>query len=241
MDSFHLLKRYFSFSKKEAADTAITALALGFVFAFNEWGVSEFNISSGMYAWLNSALVSVLCIFMHILPQKALGIVLGYKVEYRKFIWGLAFSLIVVFYSFGAIFAAVPGIISITLIQNLRIGKRWQGVLKRDEAMISFIGPYSNALIALLLTGLVSAGVTNPLVAKVALICKLMAVFSILPIPLLDGFKIFYFSRSLGLFALLLIVIMVVMMTWSGFLSTLITSLFLAAVFAAVYFIRYEL
>ena len=241
MDIFHNLRQYFSFSKKEARDLAITALALGFIFSFRSWGQEVFDIKTGLFSWFNAFLICVLAVLVHILAQKIFALYRGYLVEYKFWAIGIGLGLLFAFLTNGLLYVAIPGIISVSLIEHFRLGKRWQGKLKKDEAMISFTGPFANILLAIVFQGLLNLGLENPLIVQAVLVNKWVAIFSILPIPYLDGFKIFYYSRVWGLFSIIAILSLSVFLSWFGFWQTLLTALILSALFAIVYFIRFEL
>jgi len=241
MDVLHNFKQYFSFTKREARDLIITSLVLGFIFSFSEWGIEVFDIRAGIYSWFNAFLVAILAVLIHVLAQKLVAIHRGYTVQYKLWEIGLVAAILVVFLSNGMWYVAIPGTITVALIKRFRLGKRWQGALKKDEAHIAFAGPFANIFLAIIFQGILNAGFVNLLIEKVVLVNTWMAVFSILPIPFLDGFKIFYHSRTWGLFSVLFIGSLAVFLTWFSFWQTIITALVLTVLISIVYFIKFEL
>ena len=107
--------------------------------------------------------------------------------------------------------------------------------------MISFVGPFANIVLAIIFQGLLSLGLDNILIRQAVLVNTWIAIFSILPIPYLDGFKIFYHSRTWGLFSVVIICSLAVFLSWYGFWQTILTALILAVLVSIVYFIRFEL
>jgi hypothetical protein len=241
MDILHNLKQYFAFTKKEARDAAVTALVLGFIFSFTEWGAVTFDMGAGLYSWFNAFLVCLLAVLVHIVAQKAYAVCKGYQVNYKVFAIGLAVCVLAVLYSNGAITLAVPGAIAISQIQHFGVGRRFAGKYRRHEAYISFLGPFANIMLALLFQGIFNLGVSNLLVQKAISVNVWMAAVSILPIPGLPGFSIFYHSRVWGMFSAIFIVAMAIFLVWFSFWQTVMTALILGILFSVVYFIKFEL
>jgi hypothetical protein len=241
MDILRNFKQYFTFTKKEAINVAITCLVLGFVFSFREWGAEAFDFRAGLFSWLNAFLVCLLAVLVHVFVQKTVAVYRGYKSDYALSKIGLVICILFVFYSNGAITLALPGVITLSVIEQFRLGKRWQGLLRKDEALVAFIGPLANIILAILFKGVLNLGLTNQLIQKAVAVNMWMAIFSILPIPGLGGFKIFYHSRTWGLFSIVFIISLSVFLTWYTFWQTVITALVLSALFAIVYFITVEL
>jgi hypothetical protein len=241
MDVLHNVKQYFSLTKKEARDMAITALVIGFIFSFNEWGVETFNFTTGLFSWFNAFLVCILAVLVHVVSQKIFAVYKGYQVNYKVFTIGLVVCLLVAFYSNGSLALAVPGIMAVSMIKHFGVGRRFGGKYQRHEAFIAFIGPLANVILALIFQGITNLGVSNQLVQKVIIVNVSMAIVSILPIPSLPGFKIFYHSRVWGLFSMVFIIGLAVFLTWFSFWQTVMTALVLAILFSIVYFLRFEL
>jgi hypothetical protein len=240
MDVLYNLKQYFSFKKKEFRDLFVTAIFIGFVFSFTEWGVDVFDLYSGFYAWFNAFLVAVLAVLFRIAVQKTFAVYLGYKANYGIWMIGLLAGLFAVFFTNGFLLIAIPGTVSVVLIERFRLGKRRQGLMRRDEALIAFSGPLASIILAMIFQG-ISGIAAGPLVQKVVLVNMWMAVYTVLPIPYLDGFKIFYYSRTLGLFSVLFFAGIAVFLTWYSFWQTIAAALVLAVLVTIVYFIKFEL
>jgi hypothetical protein len=241
MDIFHNVKKYFSFTAKEMQQLAVSTLVLGFMFSFQEWGVESFNLTYGVFSLFNASLVVLVALLVHIMAQKIYAVYKGYKAVYHWNTKALAIGLLIAFVSDGTLLIAVPGAVIVQLVERFRVGKRWGGSQKRDEAAICFVGPFANIILALIFKSLVSSGFTNPLMEKLVLVSTMIAIFSILPIPTLEGFTIFYHSRSWGIFSILFIIGVSTLMYTMGFWQALFTALIVSAVAAIIYFIRREL
>ncbi len=233
------IKNYFSFDKKEAKHILATCLALGFIFSFTEWGMKGFDLISGVFALLNSALIILFSLLARISVQKVVGIYRGYKVNYESWPIGLAIALFLTFFLNGQLlFFAVPGVITLAVIEHLRVGKRRQAKMQSDTALISFSGILTSLAIAYLFNAIAGSNIA---IAKLILINVWLAVASVLPIPPLDGFNIFYYSRIAGIFAIIFTIGAAITLYTLSPLLSLVTALAAALGFAIFVLIRFEL
>ena len=76
-----------SLSKDESLSIMISAIVIGFVFAFREW-----NTSNAILA----IIIVALSILFHIAAQKIAALKVGFKAEYKIWWQGLLFSLILI-------------------------------------------------------------------------------------------------------------------------------------------------
>jgi Zn-dependent protease len=241
MKLFHNIKQYFLLEKKEIKHLLITTVVLGFIFSFTEWGVGEINIQIGLFSMFNASLVVLLSLLVRLAVQKIFAIYRGYKVQYASWPVGLAIAvLIVVILNGEQPFFAVPGVLAFSLIEQLRVGKPRQWKMLSDEALISFAGPFTNLIMAFIFKAIaVSTG--NPLASKLVLVNVWFAIISILPIPKLDGFRIFYYSRTWSIFAIIFVIAASVLLQIRTFSYALFAGIAIAAAVTIIYFIRFEL
>ncbi len=173
-------RRTFSFSRQEIHDLAIAVGGLTLAFAIVYSGIMY---NQSIPRFLYSLLVSFLAVFsgfvFHEMGHKFVAQKYGCWAEFRAFPRGILMALLFSF--LGFVFAA-PGAVMIS------------GRINREQnAKISIAGPAVNLAIGFLLIP-VLLFVTYPLITiaafSVASINFLLAGFNLLPIPPLDGSKI---------------------------------------------------
>jgi len=144
---------------------------------------------------------------------------------------GAIFPLIITLFSNGLLYFPVISTYEVTEEKYLRLGKRYPRVSEWELAKIAASGPLASILLAVLFK-LIPLPQTS---ISPVLINILIAVLNILPLPLFDGYRTFFYSKLLFIFSFIFIVIL------SIFLQALspITALILALVLAIVIFIIY--
>jgi len=167
-------------SNIEIRDLLISWLVLGFCFSlilFHSLSPSGFIIA------LIGLGVGFIC---HELSHKFVAQKLGFRAEFRLWQTGLIIALICTFislftYPIGFLFAA-PGAVYILSYTS-----------RREGGLISLAGPSANIVLALIFYAIAihSSGLTQR-IGNCGLVINLwLAAFNLLPIPPLDGSKIF--------------------------------------------------
>jgi len=239
-------KRYFTFNPEEIKGILGSTLIIAFIISFKLWGPGdEFNLAYGLKNLFNSILVVLLAILVHISAQKIYGLSLGFKVEFRTFWPGLLIALVLCFVSGGAIWFLVPGGIVLYHMKKHRLGFFRYGLNYWSLGMISAAGPLANVVLAALLAVIAYGGViippmtpivTTTLIGRAISLNLWLAIFTMLPIPPLDGSNMFFASRLLYAFAFGCIVGYAMLVLLLGFYS-LIFVIFMGTIF---WFITYQ-
>jgi len=239
-------KRYFTFNPEEIKGILGSTLIIAFIISFKLWGPGdEFNLAYGLKNLFNSILVVLLAILVHISAQKIYGLSLGFKVEFRTFWPGLLIALVLCFVSGGAIWFLVPGGIVLYHMKKHRLGFFRYGLNYWSLGMISAAGPLANVILAALLAVIAYGGViippmtpivTTTLIGRAISLNLWLAIFTMLPIPPLDGSNMFFASRLLYAFAFGCIVGYAMLVLLLGFYS-LIFVIFMGTIF---WFITYQ-
>ncbi|MEK6970284.1 MAG: hypothetical protein AABW68_01160 [archaeon] len=170
---------------KELTDLLISwiTLSAAFAFVFAEGGLE----AAGFADALAIASVAVGTGFLlHELAHKYVAIHFGAKAEFRAWNTGLLFALFVAAF-FRFIFAA-PGAVYI-------YGKK---VSVEENGIISAAGPLMNILIGIvgiLIAGWYGGSDIGRVAATVGSINLLLAMFNLLPFFILDGAKVFAWSK----------------------------------------------
>ena len=187
------VKRYFQFSKEEYRSILSTVIVFGFILGFTQWGAAEFNVVEGLKNWLVAAIISLIVLFVHHAAQRLAALYWGFKSEQRIWMPGLLIGLLFVFLSNGnvQIFAA-----SRTFIEALpahRLGKR-RGPDLKTHGTICMLGPVANILFAAIVYVLYYI-YPSAFLSKLATFSLVFALWNLLPVPPLDGGKMFFASR----------------------------------------------
>jgi len=180
-------------SNIEIRDLLISWLVLGFCFSlilFHSLSPSGFIIA------LIGLGVGFIC---HELSHKFVAQKLGFRAEFRLWQTGLIIALVCAFISMfspiGFLFAA-PGAVYILSYTS-----------RREGGLISLAGPSANIILALIFYAIAihSSGLTQQLIGKYGMLINLwLAVFNLLPIPPLDGSKIF--AWKISVWAMLMVI-----------------------------------
>ena len=239
-------KRYFTFNAEEIKGILGSTLIIAFIISFKLWGPGEeFNFAYGLKNFFNAILITLLAILIHISAQKIYGLHLGFKVEFRTFWPGLLIALVLCFVSRGAIWFLVPGGIVLYHMAKHRLGFFRYGLNYWSLGMISAIGPLSNVVLAALFAMIAYGGViippmtpiaTTTLIGRAISLNLWLAIFTMLPIPPLDGSNVFFASRLLYAFAFGCIVGYALLVLVLGFYS-LIFVILMGIIF---WFITYQ-
>jgi len=200
------IKEHFKFSKEEIKATAISILIFAFIISFNEWGYGEkFDFFIGLRNLFSAILIMTLTILLHLSAQKIAGLHVGFKVEYKLWWYGLLISLVLCILSKGKIWwLFIPGGIFLHHLSGHRLGFFRYGVNTLAMGVIALIGPVANIILATILKNiqiyLPFIPVNLVLLQKVFAVNWAFAVCTLLPIPPLDGSRVFFQSRLIYMF-----------------------------------------
>ena len=233
--------------KKEIQSILIVAFIAAFIFSFNEWGIENFNITLGIQ---NLILAFVFCLIIytvHAFSQKFTANFYDHDVEFtyismkkkiaeiRKTInipIGPLLTLLITLISNGKFIFLILNSFNLKTNKTRRLGHKWVNIKEFEEAQIALAGPLSNILILILfkiltpLSGVFSKGM---------FIASTIAIFNMLPIPKVDGSRIFFGSRPLYVASLIFIIIFVILIFQLSVLQTLILTSLLSLIIGGIY------
>ncbi|MCX6709570.1 MAG: hypothetical protein NTV63_01275 [Candidatus Woesearchaeota archaeon] len=233
------IKHHFVFKGSEIRALLITIFAAAFILSFRDWGGNLFNLSTGLMNLANAFLIVGLALIVKISVQKIYALHLGYKFEYKMWIYGLIASLILCFATNGYVFFLALGGFIIAMMPGHRLGYFRYDINYYGIAVIALMGPLANLGLALFFR--MFSAIPNPLIHDAMVFNALIAAFSMIPLPPFDGSKIFFGSRSLYAFSAAGIVFISAFMFFIESIPLLILSaLIFAIIILAGYYFRYE-
>lgn len=240
------------FSKKEMRVILTSAVVLGIVFGYDD-GSMVFRWGNWM---TNMIRVTLLCLASVVMYE------VGHKVMAKKRsctsrvqIWGrgvngppqkgvmgvrknlpmgVILPLICTVASGGAIKLAATTTTEVTSTHARRVGREFPKVSEREEAEIAVAGPMTAIVIALLAKGMLPF---LPLMGQVIVINKYLALMNMLPIPTLDGVRVYFGSPLLFTCSWVFIVVMVLLINALSPMAALTLS---AGIAAAAVFVHYQ-
>jgi hypothetical protein len=199
LDTTDKIKKYYKFTKHEIKGMIISILILAFVISFRDWGATSFNPFVGTFNLFNSILIVTLSFLVHDTGQRLLGLIIGYKIEYKMFTYGLAAALIIAFATNGRFWLLVPGSFLIHHMPGHRLGYFRYGINYFGQAMVAFAGPLFT-LILIIILKILNVAAPSILIEKAILFNVIYLITSMIPIPPLDGSRIYWGSRMLYMF-----------------------------------------
>ncbi len=240
------------FRRREVIFFFSSVLLIAFVFGFDD-GQKSIVLSHWIQNFLWMMVFAVLSLGIHELAQRWAAH--HYNVVYTFDLWrwqrfglkkklppgkgvpvGILFSLFWTFYSLGQFpFSAVT---SYTLEEHptSRAGRKFIHLTDFEEAKIAFSGIFANLLLFLFL---VQFKTVNPLISTFAWMNLVLAASYFIPLPGLNGAKIFFGSRTFYIFTLSCI-IGSFLFSGVGFLFSVVLLLVFAALDAFSYYIKRE-
>ncbi len=131
--------------------------------------------------------------FLHELAHKSIAMRFGYWAVYRMWTFGLVFALMMGLISNGRFIFAAPGAVVILTPY----------ASPRESGLISVAGPLTNLAVGICLLPLafLGGGLLGLVGSMGAWINFWLAFFNLLPVPPLDGSKIFYWNAKVWIAA----------------------------------------
>ncbi len=236
------IKRYYGFTPLEARSLAIAVLVTAFVFSFKEWGYgSAFDFKIGFFNYFNAILIVALSFLVHISMQRIWALGTGFRLEWKMWSFGLLFALIMAFLTNGAIWWLVlPGGIILHHMAGHRLGWFRYDINYWALGLTTATGVIASVVLVIIFKAL-SVFVSNSLIDKLIIFNIAYALCSLLPIPPLDGSRIFYGSRMFYVFltSFTVIISLLIFSNISVGISLLL-SFFAGLVFWISYYILFE-
>ena len=240
VDLFDKIQRYYKFTTYELRGLILSILAIAFIISFKEWGINGFDLKFGLYNLFNAILIVALSILIHDAGQRIWGLAIGYRIEFKMWSFGLLIALIIAFITNGNFWLIVPSGFMLHHIAGHRLGFFRYGINYFGQAMVALAGPLFT-LVLIILLKILSAFSTNLLVEKAIIFNVVYALTSLIPIPPLDGSKIYFGSRMLYAFALPAITFATILMIINiPIFFALVLSFLVGIILWLTYYISFE-
>ncbi len=235
------IRKFYKFTPYEARGLTIAILIIGFIISFKEWGAEKFNLSVGLFNLFNAILIATLSIFIHDAGQRIWGLAIGYRIEFRMWTFGLIAALAIAFISNGNIWVIVPGGFMLHHLAGHRLGWFRYGINYFGQAIVALAGPLFTLMLIIVLKTLGAFFPANPLIEKAIIFNIVYLITSMLPVPPLDGSKVFFGSRMLYAFVLpAMIIASILMMVKIPVFFAIVLSVLVGVVLWLVYYITFE-
>jgi len=194
------LNRYFWFSKEEQLHFLIVVGIFALIASWNDWGETTFDAARGLWNLLLGIIFMALTVFVHHAGQRLMALFVNFRAEQRIWWHGLLISLILTILSGGTIqIFAGTGTLAYLLPAH-RLGALRYGTNLSTISKIMLAGPLANILFAGLAKSLEWLGILGSIGNELFVINLWFAGINLLPIPPLDGAKVFFASRLTYLF-----------------------------------------
>lgn len=243
-DLIDKIKRYYAFTKHEARGFAIAILVISFIISFDKWGTGGvFDISAGLFNLIGAILIVTISMLVHDAGQRIWGLAIGYRIEFKMWTFGLIVALVVAILNNGRIpylWLIVPGGFLMHHLAGHRLGWFRYGINYFGQAMVALAGPLFTLMLIILLK-ILHTFIPSLLIEETIRFNVIYMVTNLLPIPPLDGSKIFFGSRMTYAFVMpaLLIATILMVVDVPVFLS-IVLSMLVGVVLWLVYYVTFE-
>lgn len=211
VDFIDKVKRYYKFTPSELRNFIITILVLAFVISFREWGGTEFDFAVGLKNFFVAILIAGVSLLIHNSGQRFWSLATGYRLEYQMWGLGLMFAVILAFITNGKFWLLVSGGFIVHHLAGHRLGWFRYDINFWAIALTSLAGNILTVVFIIILK-IIGAFTFSSIVQKFIIFNIIYTIYNMLPIPPLDGSKIFYGSRLLYAFYLPGIIVVILLL-----------------------------
>jgi len=227
------------FKRDEIKHLLLISLVCGLAIGLDD-GRAEFDL----VLWSLSLVGSIIAVFLAMsfrwVFMKILGLKHGYLLEFSLWTYGLAAGAVGTILSMGKVYLLMPFSTKFIHHKGMRLGAFRYGIDTEEMGKISLYGILGNLFIAALIRLFIgqssSIFLRNLMFANVFL-----AIFTLVPLPALDGIKIFIWSRILYvMWATLVVVFGLLILIFPSVWPALIYSIISGIAFAWLFWFWVE-
>ena len=231
------IRDFFRFSPRELRDLFIAMAVIAFAFAYDD-GSETFSLSYWLFNYVKIFFMVALAFFVHESAHKIMGLSLGIRTEYKLWTMGVYITLLCTFLFQGKVYIIIPGGVMFYHMAIQRLGHFRYGLNLLSCGIIGAMGPIANLVMATFWETLAINGIMPDLFHQMTFINLYYAVFSMLPLPNLDGISLFFASRMNYVFFFSILVSYIGLFVLGVY--SLIWALILAGVIWATYWYYVE-
>ena len=191
----HKCRKYLAFDTHELNVLLVTVLLLAFIVGFDD-GTESFDAARWGFNYLMILLLITMSVIAHVMTQRIFALRNGYKPILRLNWYMLITGLVLAFISMGQFwFFLVPGIFVMEMLEAHRIGSFRYGFSMKQFGWIASTGCLANIFLAVFFKILLLAQPQSAFLKLGMYINIAMAISNLLPIPPLNGSKLFFGNR----------------------------------------------
>lgn len=250
------------YTRREIGYLITVILVLAFVFGFND-GKDTFDLAYWLAHFFKILLIVAISIFIHDFAHDLMAKKYGFISEYRvwgikrfgfmsqsfpktinlfgrqvtiqSFPLGIVIALAVMLLSNGKAFFSAVSSYGLVIKKTHRLGRQFIEVTDFEEAKIAVAGPIACILLVVVLKMFNGSGAFDEMI----LINSWMAFWDMIPLPGLDGAKVFYGSKPLYVFSFLFIIGIAILSSLLSAGPALLLALAVAFFFLVGYLYRF--
>jgi len=230
-------KDFLKFNKQEISGIAFAILVTGFVFSFRDWGGEQFSFATGMTNLLLMVLVAGISFFFRTACQKMYALSQGYDTQFKVWWLGLLIMLLVSFFSFGLVPLVLVGTVITSVRVKQRLGEFRYGFNYGENAAVGAWGVAGNLILGMVFAIGLYFSPESYFFYKGMLLNIIMAFFALIPIPQLDGMKIFFGAKKLYFLSVGLVILAAILLltqTTFGLIASIVIGAILGIAYIAV-------
>jgi hypothetical protein len=219
------VKQFYRWEPIEARDIAISIIAITFIFAFDD-RAETFELAHWIANFILTLIIVAVSFLAYDAAMKLAALNQGFRAEYRMWLGGIVFSLILTLLTKGKWYVLFAGGLYLHHLAILRLGKFRYGLNVAGQGTIAAAGPAAHFVLLTISLMLSRQFQFLPgLFDYVAKINGYMMIYQLLPVPRMNGIHIFFMSRLAYIFiagSLISYVILVQLKIYSWVLALLI-------------------
>ncbi len=229
------IRKYYKFTRSESIWLLVSVIAMAFIVGFNDSN-KEFVLSFFLTNFVLSIFAVAIAVFVHESAHRIFGLNMGYKTEFKPFLYGLVAGVILTFMTYGkVIFLAYSGVL-LNIMEKHRLGYFRYQLGYFDLGKVSLAGVLANLFLA---AAVKSMGFLPQAISeKIVLVNVLFAITNVLPIPPLDGANIMYASKTFYpvVFGGVISCGLLLLVPWLNVWLAIVTSLVIGVMTAIMFF-----
>ncbi|MBN2457842.1 hypothetical protein JXB31_01790 [Candidatus Woesearchaeota archaeon] len=194
------IRDFFRYTPAERRDMILSVIIISLAFAYDDKR-ETFNLLLWLSHYIYTVLIVTVTLFVHTAVQKLLALHQGFLAEYKAWPLGLALTVIFSIVSNGSWFVLLFGGMSLVHVPILRIGKWRYGFNLWTQGLVAASGAIANLVVATICLAIgVQMGIFPEFFTYVASVNFWVLIFSLLPLPNMDGIHLFFISRLVYVF-----------------------------------------